>query len=73
MSASLQHTAVYTVVGMTCDHCVTSVTEELTALAGVTGVHVELATGTVKVTSGRPLDADDVAEAVTEAGYQLAV
>lgn len=72
MSVSAQHTAVYTVVGMTCEHCVASVTEELTALAGVTGVDVELATGTVKVTSGRRLDTDDVAEAVTEAGYQLA-
>lgn len=72
MTVSAQHSAVYTVTGMTCEHCVASVTEELTALADVTGVDVELATGTVTVTSGRELSNDEVAAAVTEAGYQLA-
>jgi copper chaperone CopZ len=72
MSVGAQHTAVYTVTGMTCEHCVASVTEELTALSGVTGVAVELATGAVTVTSGRELGAEEVAAAVAEAGYQLA-
>lgn len=62
----------YTVTGMTCEHCVASVTEELTELPGVTGVDVDLATGAVTVTSGRELSAGEVAAAVTEAGYQLA-
>jgi copper ion binding protein len=64
--------AVYTVSGMTCAHCVASVTEELTELAGVQSVDVDLASGAVTVTSERELAADEVAEAVAEAGYQLA-
>ena len=46
----------YTVSGMTCSHCVMSVTEEITAIDGVTDVAVDLPTGTVAVTSERPLD-----------------
>ncbi|MEJ2857229.1 MULTISPECIES: heavy-metal-associated domain-containing protein [unclassified Saccharothrix] len=61
----------YTVSGMTCGHCVSSVTEELTAVDGVTGVDVELATGAVTVTSTRELGHDEVKAAVTEAGYSL--
>ena len=47
----------YTVSGMTCAHCVMSVTEEITAIDGVTDVAVDLPTGAVAVTSERPLDA----------------
>ncbi len=61
----------YTVSGMTCEHCVASVTEELSELAGVNKVDVELASGAVTVTSDRELGADEVRGAVTEAGYQL--
>ena len=46
----------YTVSGMTCAHCVMSVTEEITAIDGVTDVAVDLPTGAVAVTSDRPLD-----------------
>lgn len=65
-------TSTYTVNGMTCGHCVSSVTEELTGLEGVTGVDVELDGGAVTVTSTRELSRDEVDAAVTEAGYQLA-
>jgi copper chaperone len=61
----------YSVSGMTCEHCVSSVTEELSELAGVSKVDVELASGAVTVTSDRELGADEVRGAVTEAGYQL--
>ena len=64
-----QHT--YTVSGMTCAHCVRSVTEEITALDGVTDVAVDLPTGGVAVTSDRPLDPAQVRAAVEEAGYAL--
>lgn len=63
--------ATYTVTGMTCEHCVASVTEELSELGGVTGVAVQLDSGAVTVTSDRELSRDEVAGAVTEAGYQL--
>ncbi len=61
----------YTVSGMTCAHCVMSVTEEITALDGVTDVAVDLPTGAVAVTSERPLDSAQVRAAVEEAGYAL--
>ncbi|MDY6811756.1 MAG: heavy metal-associated domain-containing protein [Actinomycetota bacterium] len=65
-------TATYTVAGMTCEHCVASVREEIEEIAGVRSVDVTLDTGTVEVTSDRELDLSEVSAAVTEAGYQLA-
>ena len=62
----------YAVTGMTCGHCATSVTEEITEIDGVTGVAVDLPTGAVTVTSDQPLDQARVRAAVEEAGYQLA-
>jgi len=62
----------YTVVGMTCEHCVRSVTEELSRVPGVREVRVDLATGAVDVTSDAPLPLDEVRTAVDEAGYALA-
>ncbi|MBU8858547.1 MULTISPECIES: heavy-metal-associated domain-containing protein [unclassified Micromonospora] len=61
----------YQVSGMTCGHCVNSVSTELSALPGVTDVQVDLAGGRVTVTSQKPLDADAVRAAVDEAGYDL--
>jgi copper chaperone CopZ len=65
-------TSTYTVVGMTCGHCVSAVSEEVGALPGVTDVAVDLPTGAVSVTSTTPLDDAAVAAAVEEAGYELA-
>lgn len=62
----------YTVTGMTCDHCVRAVTQELEALPGVTKVDVDLATGQVTVQSEMALDEAAVAAAVDEAGYEVA-
>jgi len=64
----------YLVTGMTCAHCVASVTEELSEVAGVAAVAVDLTVGgasTVTVTSTAPLDETDVRAAITEAGYDL--
>jgi copper chaperone len=69
------HTQTFAVAGMTCGHCVASVTEELQELPGVAEVNVDLVAGgtsTVTVTSTQPLDHDAVQAAVEEAGYQLA-
>ncbi|PRY54027.1 copper ion binding protein [Knoellia remsis] len=65
-------TQTFTVTGMTCGHCVASVTEEVSEIAGVENVDVDLATGAVTVTSSEPLEDDAVRAAVEEAGYQLA-
>jgi copper chaperone len=64
-------TTSYTVVGMTCGHCVNAVTEEVGAVPGVTAVDVDLASGGLTVTSTEPVDDDAVRAAVEEAGYQI--
>lgn len=58
--------------GMTCGHCVASVTEELSALGGVDDVAVDLASGTVVIQAQDTLPAAEVRRAVVEAGYELA-
>jgi copper chaperone CopZ len=65
-------TTTYTVTGMTCSHCVSSVVSEIKQIPGVTDVHIELATGSVTVTSEQPVPEAAVAAAVDEAGYALA-
>ena len=65
-------TSTYTVTGMTCSHCVASVTEEVTKIPGVTGVQVDLASGAVTVASEQPVTEGSVKDAVEEAGYELA-
>ncbi|MDQ0841023.1 MULTISPECIES: heavy-metal-associated domain-containing protein [unclassified Streptomyces] len=62
---------VYEVKGMTCGHCVSAVTAEVGALAGVESVQVDLSSGEVTVESERQVAYDDVAAAVDEAGYEL--
>jgi copper chaperone len=62
---------VYTVDGMTCDHCVNAVSAEVLGVAGVTGVDVDLVSGRVRVASDQPLDDTAVRAAVEEAGYQV--
>ena len=61
----------YTVTGMTCAHCVNAVTQELSGIAGVETVDVDLATGSVTVVSAAGLDVSAVRDAVDEAGYTL--
>jgi copper chaperone len=65
-------TSTYTVAGMTCGHCVQAVSTEVGAIPGVTGVDVDLETGSVTVASDQPVDAAQVRAAVEEAGYELA-
>ena len=62
----------WTVTGMTCAHCVASVTEEVSEIDGVTDVSVDLASGALTVTSDQPLPDGSVRAAVEEAGYTLA-
>jgi copper ion binding protein len=64
-------TETYDIVGMTCDHCVRAITEEVSSLAGVSQVHVDLAAGKVHVATHEPVTTEQLREAVEEAGYQL--
>lgn len=66
-------TSTYLVTGMTCSHCVTAVTEEVSALDGVTDVRVELDSGTVTVVSENDVPFTEIERAVDEAGYTVAV
>ena len=69
-------TTTYSVTGMTCGHCVSAVSSELSALPGVEQVDVDLAAGgvsTVTVASAEPLSREQVEGALDEAGdYHLA-
>ena len=67
----MNETRTFTVHGMTCGHCVASVTEEVQEISGVEHVDVVLETGAVTVTSSQPLDDTAVRAAVEEAGYRL--
>jgi len=74
MSATNRVVGSYGVSGMTCGHCVGSVTAEVGRLAGVESVSVDVVPGgvsTVTVESAVPLDRKAVAAAVDEAGYEL--
>ncbi|MFF8383317.1 heavy-metal-associated domain-containing protein [Streptomyces kanasensis] len=64
-------TTVYEVKGMSCGHCEGAVSEELSALDGVTSVRAVASTGKVTVVSQAPLDEEAVRAAVDEAGYEL--
>ena len=65
-------TQTYTVTGMTCGHCVASVTEEVSEISGVDHVDVDLDSGRLTVDSSQPVGDDAVRAAVETAGYQLA-
>jgi len=60
----------YTVQGMTCSHCVASVTEEVSEVAGVVDVDVELESGRL-VVRGADVSDEAVRAAVAEAGYEV--
>jgi copper chaperone len=61
----------YTVRGMSCEHCVLSVREEVSELPGVHHVDVDLASGRMRV-AGAGIDDDAVRIAVERAGYEVA-
>ena len=64
-------TTTYSVSGMSCGHCVASVRQEVGLIDGVTGVEVELDSGTVTVESDNPVDPAAVTAAIEEAGYEV--
>ena len=64
-------TATFTVSGMTCEHCVASVKEEVSEISGVTEVEVDLETGRLVVVAPDPVDPAAVRAAVDEAGYDV--
>lgn len=70
----MSETSRYAMTGLTCNHCVMSVTEETSVIPGVTEVAVDLhpeQTSILTLTSNVPLSMDAVGDAVREAGYEL--
>ena len=69
------HVTAFAVTGMTCGHCVAAVTEEVSAIPGVTDVTVDLrpgGTSTLRVTSAQGVTRERIAAALDEAGdYRL--
>ena len=61
----------FTVLGMTCEHCVRAVTQEVQAVPGVAGVEVELEDGRLTVRADEHLDDEKIRAAVEEAGYRM--
>ncbi|MFF3754123.1 heavy-metal-associated domain-containing protein [Streptomyces sp. NPDC002018] len=64
-------TTVYTVAGMTCGHCRSTVTKAIGEVDGVLNVDVDIETGQVSVATGGVPDDAEIAKAVDEAGYEL--
>ena len=65
-------TTTFSVSGMTCEHCVRAVKQEVGDISGVTQVEVELGTpSTVTVQSTEPISHQDVVAAIDEAGYEV--
>lgn len=60
----------FTVPGMSCGHCEAAVKGEVTKVAGVTGVAVDLQTKIVTV-EGDALDREAIVAAIDEAGYEV--
>ncbi len=69
-SSQTDATCTYTVSGMTCSHCVLSVREEVSEVAGVQDVDIDLASGRLTVT-GENVSDDAVKSAVADAGYEV--
>jgi copper chaperone len=65
-------TASYLVSGMTCQHCVHAVTQEVSAVTGVSDVSVDLDSGRLTVVSSAEVPFAAIATAVDEAGYAVA-
>ena len=61
----------YSVPAISCGHCRTAITHEVSTVLGIAAVEVELETKTVTVT-GDPLDEAAIVAAIVEAGYEVA-
>jgi len=65
-------TLTYSVPGVSCAHCQSAITEEVSGVEGVASVAVDLDTKTVTVT-GEQLDEAAIVAAIDEAGYEVAL
>jgi len=59
------------VKGMSCQHCVMSVTKALSQLEGIKNVQVDLAKGEVRFDNAKSIGADRIQKAIIDAGYEI--
>ncbi len=59
------------VKGMSCQHCVMSVTKALNQLDGIKNVQVNLAKGEVQFDNTKEIASNRIEKAITEAGYEV--
>lgn len=71
MTVEAPYRTCVTVTGLTCQHCVRSVAEEVATIDGVSAVDVRLETGLLTVLADRDVERDEIEAAVVEAGYEL--
>ena len=74
MAQEIDRTVELSINGMTCGHCVASVTEELSEVPGVLNVEVILnsgATSKATVVTNTELDDNALRDAVSEAGFEM--
>ena len=70
----MNHEVSYAVSGLSCSSCVDAITKKLSASQGVEGVRIELVSGglsTVAVSSVRPIDDEQIREAIDDAGFDV--
>lgn len=71
-SGDREQKLVFEVKGMTCNHCVMSVTKAVKAVHGVNKVDVDVTAGKVTVTVSSPrVSRDAIAQAIRDAGYEV--
>ncbi len=59
------------VKGMSCQHCVMSVTKALNQLEGVKNVQVDLAKGEVRFDNTKEVAPNRIQKAIADAGYEV--
>jgi len=59
------------VKGMSCQHCVMSVTKALGQLEGIKNVQVDLAKGEVRFDNSKEIASSRIEKAIQDAGYQV--
>ena len=63
--------SVLKVKGMSCQHCVMSVTKALGQLDGIKNVQIDLAKGEVRFDNTKNTASDQIQKAITDAGYEV--
>ena len=63
--------SVLKVKGMSCQHCVMSVTKALNQLDGIKNVQVDLAKGEVRFDNTKNVASDRIQKTITDAGYEV--